>query len=171
MYDKRVVLENFTTVPYGCKDVIRFDRNNKEFGFMLNDYQAPVTIEGKVYQFPDAYLMCKKLDPEYQNRLFNYESLCDQIRSAPTVQDAQHIANRPNAFRKDWDSVQRFIGLRAVNAKFKENEAIKHRLLATGKRSLVYVDNDPFWGTGPDGNGQNQLGQTLENVRKRLKIN
>ena len=65
VYDKRVVLENFTTVPYGSKDVIRIDGKTKEYNFMLND------------------------------------DLCNQIRAAPTVQDAQQIANRPNAFRQD----------------------------------------------------------------------
>ena len=132
VYDQRVVLESFTTVPYGSKDVIRIDGKTKEYNFMLNDFPAPVSLDGKIYKSAEAYMLCKRLDPEYQNRLFNHDDLCNQIRAAPTVQDAQQIANRPNAFRQDWATLQYFFGLKVVNAKFKDNEGLKHSLVATG---------------------------------------
>ena len=169
VYDKRVILEDFTTVPYGSKGVIYFNKNIKEYKFMLNDFPAEFSIEGKMYKFAKAYMMCKRLDPEFQTRLTNCESLCEQIRNAPTIFDARLIASRPSAIRADWETIKRFAALKAVNAKFKDNDGLKHRLLATGKRKLVYQDNDSFWGTGPDGQGQNQLGELLETVRKRMK--
>ena len=132
---------------------------------------STVSLDGKIYKCAEAYMLCKRLDPEYQNRLFNHDDLCNQIRAAPTVQDAQQIANRSNAFRQDWATLQYFFGLKVVNAKFKDNEGLKHSLVATGKRKLVYENSDPFWGTGPDGQGQNKLGEVLENVRKRMKTN
>ena len=42
-------------------------------------------------------------------------------------------------------------------------------LLSTGTARLIYADaDDPYWGTGPGGTGQNQLGRTLVEVRDRL---
>jgi len=43
-------------------------------------------------------------------------------------------------------------------------------LLSTGTAQIVYDDpSDPFWGSGSDGNGQNQLGQLLTHIRQILK--
>ena len=53
--------------------------------------------------------------------------------------------------------------------KFKQHPDLRSMLLGTGTARLVYVDaDDIFWGTGPDGMGQNKLGQCLGKVRSKL---
>ena len=53
--------------------------------------------------------------------------------------------------------------------KFRQHPDLRTILLSTGTARLIYADgDDPYWGTGQDGMGQNQLGKTLAEVRDRL---
>lgn len=77
--------------------------------------------------------------------------------------------------------------------KFTQNENLKQELLSTGDAELVEVsdrnsltllskmtsltrggrvqdsDKDAFWGIGPDGKGENQLGKALQRLRAKLR--
>lgn len=77
--------------------------------------------------------------------------------------------------------------------KFTQNEHLKRELLSTGDAELVEVsdqfpitpltrrkeltlggrhqdsDKDAFWGVGPDGKGENQLGKALQRLRTKLR--
>lgn len=53
--------------------------------------------------------------------------------------------------------------------KFRQHPDLRTILLSTGTARLIYADaDDPYWGAGPGGTGQNQLGRTLVEVRDRL---
>lgn len=53
--------------------------------------------------------------------------------------------------------------------KFRQHPDLRTILLSTGTARLIYADaDDPYWGAGRDGMGQNQLGKTLAEVRDRL---
>jgi len=58
----------------------------------------------------------------------------------------------------------------AFYEKFRQNPRHKKWLLHTGLAELI-EDNrdDAVWGTGPDGNGQNQIGKALMRARAMLR--
>jgi ribA/ribD-fused uncharacterized protein len=71
--------------------------------------------------------------------------------------------------RPDWFEVERDIMRRADRAKFAQNPDLADALRATGDAELIEDSPfEPFWGIGPDGNGQNWAGQILMEVRASL---
>ena len=67
-------------------------------------------------------------------------------------------------------SVKDDIMLKALRAKFTQNDHLKDLLLGTKQRELVeHTSNDTYWGDGGDGSGQNKLGKLLMQVRTELK--
>lgn len=43
--------------------------------------------------------------------------------------------------------------------KFKQNEDLRQKLLATGDKKIVeHTEEDAYWGDGGDGSGLNRLG-------------
>jgi ribA/ribD-fused uncharacterized protein len=60
--------------------------------------------------------------------------------------------------------------MEAVEAKFRQHEALRALLLDTGDAMLVeHTKRDAFWGDGGDGSGRNELGRILMAVRERLR--
>ncbi|KAG8986824.1 hypothetical protein FRB90_003735, partial [Tulasnella sp. 427] len=55
-----------------------------------------------------------------------------------------------------------------LQLKCKQHNAFKDQLKASGDTHIWFNDPDPFWGTGPDGKGQNQLGEALMRARTGL---
>jgi len=77
--------------------------------------------------------------------------------------------------RKDWEWMKEATMLNLVQKKFADHPELATKLLATGKRELEEGNNwgDRFWGISPhgSGNGQNELGEILMQVRHSLRRN
>jgi len=58
----------------------------------------------------------------------------------------------------------------AYNSKVAENPHLADILLSTENRPILYVSDNFELGTGPDGNGYNIIGKTLEQLRYNLQI-
>ena len=57
-----------------------------------------------------------------------------------------------------------------LHQKFRQHSDLRNLLLNTGNAELIYAEvTDPFWGEGPAGQGENQLGKALMRVRERLR--
>jgi len=53
--------------------------------------------------------------------------------------------------------------------KFRQHPDLRALLHQTGAARLIYVDaDDIYWGSGAVGNGQNELGKALVEIRDRL---
>jgi predicted NAD-dependent protein-ADP-ribosyltransferase YbiA (DUF1768 family) len=60
--------------------------------------------------------------------------------------------------------------MEVLRLKFTQHPDLRSTLLSTGAAQIVYDDPlDPFWGSGPDGNGQNELGKLLTHIRHILR--
>jgi N-glycosidase YbiA len=99
------------------------------------------------------------------------QALCDQIRQVATPEQAAALGRSSLApLRPDWDQVKPQIMYQAVCKKFMTHTDIQAILLATGDAQIVENSpRDAYWGCGPDGKGQNQLGKTLMQVRQELR--
>ena len=53
--------------------------------------------------------------------------------------------------------------------KFKQHPTLRHLLFNTGFADIVYADSNDYWGEGPSGEGENELGKALIRVRDRLR--
>lgn len=74
------------------------------------------------------------------------------------------------AWRPDWDLVKVPVMQRALRAKFGQSALLTRELLATGDATLEEASPyDAFWGIGPSGEGQNQLGRLLTDLRGELR--
>lgn len=53
--------------------------------------------------------------------------------------------------------------------KFSQHPDLRHELVSTAPADLIFVSPvDPYWGIGPEGRGQNELGRCLVRVRSRI---
>ncbi len=93
------------------------------------------------------------------------------ILSAPSAHQAFKIAERHKEQRRpDWDQVKVQIMRSILRAKVDQHEYVRRKLLATGERELVEDSwRDPFWGWGPNRDGQNMLGKLWMEIRAELR--
>jgi len=109
----------------------------------------------------------------FQSLKFKDPRDADRIRQCKSPRDAFTTAQRmSDRVRKEWHaSSYNIIAMRkALLLKFTQHEDLKRMLLDTGDLTLIEDSPiDSFWGVGPDGRGQNQLGIALMRIRTILK--
>ena len=93
------------------------------------------------------------------------------IEFAPSAHEAFKIAERNKQFRRsDWDDVKVDIMKRILIEKVRQHEYVRVKLLQTGDRELIEDSwRDPFWGWGPNKDGENRLGKLWMEVREMLR--
>jgi len=105
-------------------------------------------------------LKFKGSDDEYFN----------EIAKAKTPAMAKRLGrSRKHPLRDDWEEVKDEVMYFIIHAKATQNSEVLDELLATGKREIVENSpSDAYWGCGKDGEGRNQLGKALMQVRDDL---
>lgn len=157
--------------------ILYFDRDSVAFGFLSHFHPSPIVLDGETWPTVEHFYQAQKSDdPEYRKA----------IREAATPGRAKRLAAQPTAVRKvskqswfkansklpraDWHEAKLDIMRRADRAKFEQNADLAALLLATGDAELIEDSpTEPFWGIGPDGNGQNWAGRVLMEVRAMLR--
>jgi ribA/ribD-fused uncharacterized protein len=94
-----------------------------------------------------------------------------EIWLALSAHEAFKIAERNADLRRpDWNDVKVDIMRGILWNKVRQHEYVRRKLLATGERELVENSwRDPFWGWGPNKDGQNQLGKLWMEIRAGLR--
>ena len=146
------------------KGPINFYSRSDPYYYFTNFYPAPIQLDGHQWPTTEHY---------FQGQKFVGTPYYHYIRTLPTPREAFQVSRIPQAsewIRGDWMSIKNQIMLKALRAKFSQNEHLKQLLLDTKERKLVeHTTNDSYWGDGGDGSGQNQLGKLLMQVRRELK--
>ena len=138
---------------------IRFNSRVREYAWLSNFHPCQlVDKEGKLWTSVEAaYVAGKTLDP----------TLREQIRLAPSGAAAKTIG-KTLVIRPDWSRLKVPYMTLLVQQKF-NIPYLADLLRATNDAVLVELAPwDSFWGTGPNGNGQNIMGSLLMVVRSRL---
>lgn len=131
----------------------------------LSNWSAnAVQIWGKRFQTSEhAYHWSKfhETAPEVARQIFDAPSPWAAMRV-----DRRHKEKR----RKDWDDIKAGIMTEIVREKVSQNEDVKEILLKTGDKQ-IYENSpwDAYWGLGPNGDGQNMMGQILMEIRKEIR--
>jgi len=132
------------------------------YGEFSNFYKSEITIDGKKFKTTEHYFQAMK----YKNNKLHFDKIC----STSSPSEAAALGRTRNVpIRKDWENVKDGIMLKALRAKFTQNEILKNLLLSTGDAILVeHTKNDSYWGDGGDDTGLNMLGKLLMQVRSEL---
>lgn len=120
-------------------------------------------IDGKSWPTTEHYFQAQK---------FVGTPYLEKIRKLPTPRDAFQLSRDPQVSRwrrADWESVKDDVMLKALRAKFSDNQRLRTMLLDTHDKELIeHTANDSYWGDGGNGSGQNKLGKLLMQVRREL---
>ena len=131
----------------------------------MNHSPQRVIYEDKVY--PTATHLHEAL-----KFLPNFPEMAERIRLTPKATDVYDVSGGMSVSqRADWADVFLMKMEEVLGHKFRQHPDLRDKLVTeTGERPLVYADPlDVFWGVGPQGDGQNQLGKVLMRVRDRLR--
>ncbi|NJK42093.1 MAG: NADAR family protein [Acaryochloridaceae cyanobacterium SU_2_1] len=143
---------------------IFFYKAQGPYGCFSNFSLHSIELQGYTWPTSEHYYQAQK----FYGTL--HHDLQDQIRQAPTPEEAAAMGRHPDyAIRADWDQVKRKVMYAAVWTKFLTHANIQQILLDTG--TAMIVENSPldtYWGCGIHGNGLNQLGKILMQVREEL---
>ena len=122
-----------------------------------------IVVDGEEWSCSEAYFQAMK------SYGLSHHSTVKRLMSNADPMEAFSIG-RSYERRPDWFDANVEVMRKAVYAKFLQNDALKELLLSTGDYPLVQVKpGDWFWGTGPDNNGKNMLGELLMELRTGLR--
>ncbi|MAG26482.1 Swarming motility protein ybiA [Candidatus Pacearchaeota archaeon] len=135
-------------------------KSGQKYGCFSNFYPASFTLDEKLWPTTEHYFMAQKtLNPEK----------VEKIRRADGPREARRLG-RIVELRPNWDNIKYNIMVKALHAKFTQNEHICEILLSTGDRSIHENCKDPWWGGGPNfPGGRDLLGKALIEVRTLIK--
>lgn len=172
---KRQELPDSVVIP-DDRRVLFFKRDRGTFFFLSHFYPSPIVIEGERWPTVEHFFQAQKsLDPEFRSAIRNCISpgMAKQLGAAPEG-PRKHSAQswfrkQGRKHRADWREIRLDLMRRADFAKFSQNGPLRELLLATQEAEIVEdTDSDPFWGSGPDGEGENWAGRILMEIRERL---
>lgn len=129
-----------------------------ENAFLANQYPCAVVLDNELYSSVEvAFQAAKTNDPE----------LREKIRTAKSFYEARKIGKNLT-LSEDWDSRRLFVMKDLVEQKFTKSLPLKLKLLLTTGDMLVQGNSDTFWGENKWGEGENNLGKILMDVRNSL---
>jgi ribA/ribD-fused uncharacterized protein len=136
------------------------DPEEKPYGRLSNDWTDFFLIDDKNWRSVTQYFLSQK---------FTDATIKEKLFLAQTPQDAMRLANDLSAAaRPDWDEIQDQVMKQILLLKFQRLHC-RSVLLKTGDEDLIADIEDSYWGIGPDGIGQNKLGQFLMEIRSELQ--
>lgn len=93
--------------------------------------------------------------------------IAEQILTAKSPHAVKIISNANKQARStDWEENKVKIMTQIYQAKADQHEDVRDALKRTGQRTII--ENSPvdsFWGSGPDGTGENMLGKIWMKIR------
>ncbi|CAK9063277.1 unnamed protein product [Durusdinium trenchii] len=163
-----VVIEEGDEIPEGTIDlnaehIYSFSNTGKDP--LCHAFPANFTVEGVSFPSMEHFWQASPF-------LGLNDQLVRQIAAAP-LDDAIILAGGESLQgRSDWrDKRQELLEL-GLQAKAEQNSTFKEALLATGDKTLVFLEADPWAGmTAPGGlaTGQNHVGKALMELREKLR--
>ena len=131
----------------------------KQYFFLSNFYERPVTYDGITYKSTEAAFQAQKTTDNVIRQQFA------ELDPAEAKKKGQKVV-----LRSDWETVKVQAMYEVCLAKFAQNKDLADRLIATGDEPLEEGNDwgDTTWGT-VNGVGKNYLGKVLMRIRSELK--
>lgn len=129
---------------------------------MLSNWSAhSIIVNGEEYKTVDhAYHAAKFDDPKIKLKIIGANS---PLMAKKVANDFSHLQKQLT----QKDKVQIMRNLNSIKAK--QHKEVSDALIKSGDAEII-EDNpfDSFWGTGPDGNGRNEMGKIWMEIRKQM---
>ena len=166
------------TLKIGNRDVdaYYFHKPEEPNGFLSNWYPSSFELEGIHYSSAEQYIMYQKCI------LFGDEATAKKVLATDDVAEQQKLGRTASGYvDKVWAGMRQLVALKALRAKFSQNNDLKKKLLDTEDAFLVECAwSDQIWacGIGLDDDrrkdagswhGMNILGFALMQVRSELR--
>lgn len=144
--------------------ILFYHAHDPYYGF-TNFSSDPVEYHGKIYPTSEHLFQSLKFLP-HRPELAEHMRTCSK-RPRAVFEEAHRFSPE---VRPDWLKVRIEMMDVALWHKFTQNTHLNNELLSTGDAELVEDSaKDAFWGVGPDGKGENQLGKALQRLRTKLR--
>jgi N-glycosidase YbiA len=170
-----------------------FDKSSPYFEFS-NYYRTTFILEDRVWYSVESYYQSQKFNTPETQTYYRLIAKADSPQKAkdmgsqrPNPRGKTWLINKSfpalgkmndcilefkgdDRIRPDWEEVKISVMKKGLYAKFTQNPGLQESLLSTDDREIM--ENSPydsFWGIGPQGNGQNQLGKLLMRLRSHLR--
>jgi N-glycosidase YbiA len=178
------------TSQSSSKQWIRFYDPKAEYFEFSNFYKhkTPLVIDGEKYKTTEHYFQAQK----YDNDMADNREYAKLIKSQNTAGQAKMLANPIKKARWEWEKKLKEVReeyedrivfdpvewnakrdavmLKALMAKFTQDQHCKKVLLSTGDAVLSeHTPRDHYWGSGGDPNKIGRLGELLMEVRDQIK--
>ena len=102
---------------------------------------------------------------------FEGTRLEEKIRGLRSPEEVPYVAYKHReGVQKGWFEKRDRIMTQALRAKFEQHPELNEVLIGTDSNKLVFhSEEDPYYGDGGDGTGQNMLGTMLEELRRDVR--
>jgi ribA/ribD-fused uncharacterized protein len=167
---------------------IYFHKSHPDYGWLSNMHPCTFTLAASDPAGPDGGPRPAEVGPAAGTYTYTSSEQCFQHRKLLLVGNDKQAAKvlgaeKPTQCKaragkrcapmtdeqiETWEAHRVAVMREAVAAKFAQNEDLRQRLLATGDAQLVEKlprFADAFWGVNGKGEGENQLGRILMDVR------
>lgn len=141
---------------------IYFDQDSEYASFLLHS-AYPILYEGKEYPTATHLLEALKYLPVHPE-VAEIIRLCEDSDDLYNQSAKYTHLEKPDYGVRIVDNAEIVLSM-----KFRQHADLRYQLSGTAPAELRYNDpSDSFWGIGPDGDGQNELGRLLERIRKEM---
>ncbi len=157
------------------RKIICFHHPDEENGYLSNWYLSDFTVDGTAYSSMEQYMMHQKA------LLFQDTAIAQQILATSNVGKIKALGRSVHHYDDIlWNGLRQIIVYKGLLEKFRQNDELKNRLLATSPDILAECAvQDKIWGIGlsmkddrrfdlSQWQGQNLLGFSLMCVRAEL---
>ena len=157
------------------RKIVCFHNPDEENGYLSNWYLSDFTVNGTAYSSMEQYMMHQKA------LLFQDSAIAQQILSTSNVGKVKALGRSVHNYDDIlWNGLRQIIVYKGLLEKFRQNDDLKNRLLATSPDILAECAvQDRIWGIGlsmkddrrfdlSQWQGQNLLGFSLMCVRAEL---
>lgn len=158
------------------RNIVCFHNPDEVNGYLSNWYLSDFEVNGIKYSSMEQYMMYQKAV------LFHDSEIAEQILEISDVGKIKALGRMVRNYNDTvWNGMRQILIYEGLLEKFRQNNTLKDRLLATGQDILAECAvQDKIWGIGlsmkdekrfnmDEWQGQNLLGFGLMRVRTRLQ--
>lgn len=132
--------------------------------YMLSNWSAhKVKLWGNEFMTADHAYHYKKFEESAPH-------IARKILKASSPMEAKNIASKYKTYSLDkWEAIKDEVLYEILKTKAQQHTEVYDALIkSNGKNLIENSPYDSYWGTGPDGNGQNKLGKLWMQIRTEL---
>lgn len=140
-----------------------FHKVDEPNGYLSNFYPSEFCLDGNVFSYAEQFLMWSKA------KLFKDDVTAEMILQETDPDKIKALGRSVRGYKDSyWAAERYYIMKKGLTAKFKQNEELKNKLLASSGQFVECAKNDLVWGIGLAMDDPGRIDQTLWKRRNLL---